>query len=463
MEVAMKISKQLADFVVNTSYEDIPRQVIETQKKSILDAVAITLGASTLGDGCRDMVDIAQQLAVDGKAEAKVIGFGIKLPAIWAAFANASMAHSLDFGDTHQKSTIHSNSSSFPAALAVAESMGGVSGKKLLEALVIGSEVSIRIALAANLNTSEYGFYIPTIFSSYGATAAVAKLMGLNSKQIVSAFSFNLCQTTCSAELINSSKTAMRSVREAFAARNAITSCYMAKAGLIGFDEPLEGKMGFYHAYLRDEYSPKKVIEGLGTQFEAGNLTFKVWPCCFGTHSAITAVSMIASEEGISADDVEKIHVYVGAQNLMLFEPIEERRNPETSIIGKFSIPFTVATELVNGNVDLSSFSYENLHNEKIRELAAKVEYTYMDEWQRGKETYTRVVMETTKGHFERFVKNPFGTPENPMSDEIFDMKFDACAKNAVNVISENQLAELKRVIRSFECLDDVSTFTALL
>ncbi len=459
----MNLSYALANFVANTNYEDIPSDVIETQKKSVMDAVAITLGASTLGDGCRQMVKIAEELAAEGRGEAAVIGFDKRLPATWAAFANASMAHSLDFGDTHQKSTIHSNSSSFPAALAMAEKMGNVSGKKLLEALVLGSEVAIRIALAADVNTSDYGFYIPTIYSSYGATAAVAKLMGLSAEQIVSAFSFNLCQTTCSSELINSPKTALRSVRESFAARNAIVACLMARENLIGFEAPLEGKLGFYRAFLHDNYTAKKALAGLGEHFEAGDLTFKVWPCCFGTHSAITAANIIAKEKGVTADDVRHVQVYIGAQNKMLFEPLEERRNPETSIIGKFSVPFTFATALIKGNVDLKSFSHENLHDEKIRALASKVDYTYMDEWQRGKETYTRVVMDTAKGSFDRLVKSPFGTPENPMDDETFNLKFDACAKNAINPKAQEALDELKAAVRALDACENISEFTRLL
>lgn len=459
----MNLSYSLADFVVNTNYEGILPQVIETQKKSIMDAVAITLGASKLGDGCKQMLSIARELAAEGRGEAAVIGFEKRLPAVWAAFANASMAHSLDFGDTHLKSTIHSNSSSFPAALAMAEKLGNVSGKKLLEALVIGSEVAIRVALAADVNTLDYGFYIPTIYSSYGATAAVAKLMELNAEQVVSAFSFNLCQSTCSSELVNNPKTAVRSVREAFAARNAIVACCMAKEGLIGFDAPLEGKLGFYHAFLNDKYTAEKALEGLGEHFEAGDLTFKVWPCCFGTHSAITAAAVIAKEENITAEDVHHVQVSVGAQNKMLFEPLSERRNPETSIIGKFSIPFTMATALIRGNIDLNSFDYENLHDEKIRELAGRVDYTYMDEWQRGKETYTRVVMKTTKGTFDRLITNPFGTPENPMKEDLFNLKFNECAKNAVNPKSQEALDQLKAAIRTLDTFENVSKFTKLL
>ena len=199
----LNVSRALAEFIVRTNYGDIPAYVIENQKKSMLDAIGITYGASTLGDGAREMVEIAEALAAGGKGEATVMAFGKRLPAIWAAFANAAMAHGLDFGDTHDRSTMHSNSSSFPAALAVAEQMGGVDGARLLTALVLGSEVCIRMAMAAGINDVSYGFYPPTIFSSYGATAAVAKLMDLTAEQIVSAFSFNLCQSTCSSELMN--------------------------------------------------------------------------------------------------------------------------------------------------------------------------------------------------------------------------------------------------------------------
>ena len=131
----MNFSKKLAEFVVNTHFDDIPQYVIETQKKSVLDAVGITLGAATLGDGCQACVELATENSYGAKGDATVIGFNRKLPAPWAAFANASMAHSLDFGDTQMHAIVHSNASTFPAALAIAERLGNVDGKTLLAAL----------------------------------------------------------------------------------------------------------------------------------------------------------------------------------------------------------------------------------------------------------------------------------------------------------------------------------------
>ncbi len=369
----MNISRALAEFVANTCYDDIPAYVIENQKKSVLDAIGITFGASTLGDGCREMIDIAETLAAGGKGEATVMAFGKKLPAVWAAFANAAMAHGLDFGDTHDRSTMHSNSSSFPAALAVAEQMGDVDGKKLLTALVLGSEVCIRMAMAADINDVSFGFYPPTIFSSYGAVAAVAKLMDLNADQIVSAFSFNLCQSTCSSELMNNKQTVVRSIREAFTARNAIVSCCMAKKDLRGFEQPLEGKFGFYHAFLRDQYTPGRVLDDLGKRWEAAELTYKVWPCCFGNHSPITATLQLLREHALTAADIRSVLVEIGPPNIILCEPLDEKQRPENAINGKFSIPFNVASVIVRGNVTIDSYSDEMLHDPEIRAMAAKV------------------------------------------------------------------------------------------
>ena len=459
----MFLSRQLAEFVEKTGFEDIPASVIENQKKSVMDAISITFGASTMGDGCQQMVKLAEELAAEGRPEATVIGFGKKLPASWAAFANGSMAHSLDYGDTHSVSTVHSNSSSFPAALAVAEQMGNVSGRDFLTALIVGSEVAIRIANAADINTVDRGFYVPTIYSSFGAVAAVGKLMGLTAEQLVAAFSFNLCQTTCSSELMKNKKTVVRSVREAFAARNAIVSCKMAKENLIGFEQPLEGELGLYHMLLEDRYTAERALEGLGSVWEAEKLTYKVWPCCFGTHSPITATMQLMQENDLNADDVDSVLVEVGAQNIGLLEPIEQRRNPDTAITAKFSIPFAVACTIVHGTVRLQSFSPEGIRDPAVLAMANKVAYNYRKDWQRGKETWANVTLYTKKGEFTRFVTSPYGTPENPMTDEAFAEKFFSCASGAFCPKSGQELENIRKTIQALDTVNDVRKFAALL
>ena len=145
----MDITYQLGEFVEKTAYSDIPYETIKVQKASVLDNIGNILGASGIGDGCSDALNVAEQLSCGGTGEATVIGFGKKLPAMWTAFANASMAHSLDFGDSFSAcgGSGHPNSSTFPAALAVAEKLN-ISGKEFLTALVLGSEIACRLSIA---------------------------------------------------------------------------------------------------------------------------------------------------------------------------------------------------------------------------------------------------------------------------------------------------------------------------
>lgn len=458
----MGISYELARFIAETNYEDIPDYVLETQKKSILDAVGITLGAATLGDGCRDFVELAVENSAGGAGEATVIGFGKRLPAGWAAFANAAMAHSLDFGDTQMDAVVHSNASTFPAALAVAEKLGNVDGKKLLAALVLGSETACRVSLGANEDLEKFGYYMPTIYTSFGATAAVCKLLELTPKQIVDAFSFNLCQTTCSSELMNNSKTVMRSVREAFSARNAVLSGQIAARGLNGFEEPLEGKLGFYHAYARDNCSLDRVVEDLGRKYYAGTLYFKLWPSCAGTHPAITAVKALAAGHGIRPEEITRIHVVTSQRNRMLVEPEEIRKAPTTSIIGKFSIPYTASVALIRGDVTLDDFLPESFQDRAVLDLASKFTYEVNESWGKIEGMNTDVTIFTGRGEFHYFYTE-LGTAGKETSFEELKTKLKSCARHALEPVSEEGLDRIIETVGGLEKLNNIGGFTALL
>jgi 2-methylcitrate dehydratase PrpD len=458
----MSLSRELARFVTETHYADIPASVLETQKKSILDAVAITLGAATLGDGCQSFVTLAEENAAGGAGDATVIGFDRKLPMTWAAFANGSMAHSLDFGDTQMHAVIHSNASTFPAALALAERLGA-SGEELLAALVIGSEVACRISLGANEDLEKYGWYMPPIYTSFGATAACCKLLKLSADQVLDAFSFNLCQTTCSAELIQNQTTVLRSVREAFAARNALVSALAAQKGLKGFDLPFEGKSGFYAAYARGNYDEQRALDGLGQHFEAGQLSFKLWPSCAGTHPAIIGARQLANDHSIQPDDIERIHVVVSQRNRMLCEPATVRMAPTSSIIGKFSIPYTASVALIKGNVTLEDFTPVALADRQVLALAAKFTYEVNEAWGKAEGMNTEMVIRTPRGEFSfaYFEDGSAATPQTSFED--LGEKLRSCAVYAARPFAEERLAAIESAVRQVDLLPDIRQLTKLL
>ena len=454
----MGISLQLAEFVHDTRFEDIPVSVVEEQKKSIIDAVGITLGASTLGDGCKDFVEMAEQFASGGSPEATVIGFNKKLPMIWAAFANASMAHSLDYGDTNQRTPLHSNSSTFPTALALAEKLGNVSGKELMTALIVGSETACRVSSAILAPLEKYGFYMPPILTSFGATAAACKLLDLSPKQIVDALSFNLTQTTCSSELTNAPTTIVRSVREAFAAKNALISAFAAKRGLSGFTEPLEGKNGFYHAYARGEEHMENVTKDLGKDYLCESLYFKLWPSCGGTHGTINCLLNIKEKYHPNLEDIQEIHCILHERNRQLVEPLEVKRAPTTSMVGKFSIPYTGAVAMVKGNVTLSSFEPEVFSDNSVKTLASKFTYEVNKDWTSSSKNTVIVTMKDGTKYEYDYVRDLSRTP---MDKVVAKMK--SCAQYAFVPVDDERLNQIVETIKCFEKLGSVTEFTNLL
>ena len=462
----MNISRKLAEFVVNTGFEDIPAEVIDVEKKSILDNIAIISGGAD-GDGCREFVEYAEEAAGGGRGEATVLGYNKKLPAIWAAFANSSMVMALDFADTSATATIHPNTSTFPVCLALSEKIGNVSGKDFLTAMIVGSEVACRIArAAAPARFAMYGFYMPPVLTSFGATAAACKLLGYNADRIIDAWSINLSQYTCSSELTKNKETPIRSIREAFGAQSAMSSALLAGKGIKGYKDPFEGEQGFYTAYFQGDYDADAVLKDLGKDFEAAKLIFKPWPCCMGNHGCINAAMNIMHDNDIKPEDITAIKAEVPTVARAVLEPSEDKKRPKNAINAKYSIPFTVSTAIIDGNVTLGSFSKESLKREDVLTLASKFTHTLNADWEKDPNMKTggRLTIETKDGKsYDSTVSKTLGNPENPMSDEAFSAKFYSCMDKAFAPKTHHEQTKVLDTVRSLEGLSDMRQLAELL
>ena len=462
----MNITERLADFAANLQYGDIPADVLRVQKQSVLDNIAIMSGGAD-GDGCRAFVEYAVQSAAGGHGEAHVLGYDMKLPAELAAFANASMVMALDFSDTSATATIHPNTSTFAVCLALAEKLGGISGEDFLTAMVAGSEVATRLARAAAPSRfAMYGMYMPPVFTSFGATAAACRLMGLSAQQIIDAWSLNLSQYICSSELTNNKETPIRSIREAFGARSAYSSAMLAAAGIRGFADPFEGKQGFYRAYFQGDYDAEKVLEGLWDNFQAGQLIFKPWPCCMGNHGCINAALNIMAQHHPDVNDIVSIHAEVPTVARVVLEPFADKKRPQNAINAKYSIPFTVSTALIDGQVTLDSFDEASLQREDILALAEKFSYTLNEEWDKLDEYKTggRLTITMADGtEYTELVTKTLGDPANPMTDEAFEAKFYSCMSRAAVPQSREMQAQILACVRALDELPDMRQLAEML
>ncbi|WP_339159412.1 MmgE/PrpD family protein [Paenibacillus sp. FSL W8-0186] len=456
-----QLSREVADFIVKTQYEDLPVHVIETAKKSLLDAIGVMLAATTLGDGCAPMLKLA--VANGGHEESTILGIGAKRPAHMAAFANGALAHAMDFEDTHDKAFVHSNAAAIPAALAVAEASGQVSGKELITAIALGSELVCRLGLSIKDNLLEAGWYMPPVFGAFGAAAAAGKVLGLSTEQMLDAISLTLCQATCSAELTQNPQSVIRSIRDAFAAQSGVLSAQLAKEGVTGFQQPFEGRLGFFHAYAKGNYDAEAMTANLGAVYEMANVSFKAWPSCRGTHPYIEGALKIMQEHSVQVEDIEAIRTVVSPVNKMLCEPLEAKQRPSSPINAKFSIPYAIGVAIHHGTVSLDHFKSEVLEDSEVLSIAAMVTYE-IDHSMSLKDTLRGFTEIHTKDQvFSTVIETPYGDPTHPLGLDDLIAKFKACARLAMIPRSDEQLSHIVDGVLNLDSVKDIHELTALL
>ncbi|MGZ4104357.1 MAG: MmgE/PrpD family protein, partial [Actinomycetota bacterium] len=160
-------SQQLAEFVAGLRFEDLPPSVVDAAKRHILDAIGVSLAASAIGAGA-PVVEMTRSWA--GAREASILGYDFGAPAPWAALANGTLAHALDYDDTHVESVVHPSAFVVPAALAVGEEIGA-SGRDVITAAVAGYEVATRIGAAAPGRFHVRGQHTTGLCGTFGAAA----------------------------------------------------------------------------------------------------------------------------------------------------------------------------------------------------------------------------------------------------------------------------------------------------
>jgi 2-methylcitrate dehydratase PrpD len=453
------ISARLAEFVAGTTFERLPAKTTHMAKRCLLDALGVTLAAGKVGEGCGAFIDLAREQG--GVQESTIIGFEQKVPALMAALANGSMAHAIDFEDTHDAAVVHPNAAGMPAALAVAEALGKISGKTLITALTVGCDVVCRLGLSLGEPIVNFGWYSPPILGAFGATAAAAHLYGLDSNRMRDAFSLALCQAVCSAEIKYSPESVIRAIRDAFPAKTGVLSAQLAARGVAGFDLPFEGKAGFFTMFARGDYDPNALTADLGQRFEMDHVAFKPWPACRGTHLYIEAAMELVRQHGLETDNIREIETSGNSMLRMLVEPEKQRKRPSTAIDAKFSIPFSVASAICHGSVGLESYTDEAIVDTRVLELAQKVRFVDSAGIEGSADDLIQgsVTIITNDGQSQSMRLNqPLGHPDRPLDDAFLIKKFKECAAYSSIGSDGSRLDAIVDRVLSLEEISDVGT-----
>ena len=467
MEQKEDASAALARSVVNARYENINPKTREVAKRSIFDLLGVMMAASGVGAaGCKEIASLVKEAG--GKGESTVVGFGYKVPCWMAAFVNGSMAHTLDMEDVLDEAYNHPGIGTIPAALAMAERQGDVSGKEFITAVVSGEEIVCRLGLAVSRRPKgwKHDWMITTVFGVFSNAAAAGRLLGLNHEQMLNAFGIAFAHAAGTMEL-GSADNVMRGLYGGLPAWSGAISALMAQRGISGMKNSLEGKNGLFNIYFQGEYDRESLTKGLGETFELDRLSFKAWPSCRDTHAYIEATLSIIREHAVRPEQIKKITVFIGPETVKvdLCEPLPKRQKPQTVSDAKYSIPWTVACAAAAGKVIIKDFTEEGIKDPGRLALASKVAVSYdtaLNDVHRV--APGRVEINTNEGGvFIKQVDFPYGSPENPMSSEELVRKFKDCLAYRVKPLSPKNMDKVVELLTHLEQVDNVSRVIELL
>ena len=237
----MGATERIAEWVVNTSYEDIPPEAIRVANESCFDLLGVILAGSTepVGEIIRGYVE--DQGAA---AQATVLASGLESSLANTALANGTMGHALDYDDFGGFG--HPTVAIFPALLAIGEN-SGATGRDLLEAYVVGCEVGLALSHTTKYNQMDKGFHSTAVIGRLACTAACAKLMKLNVRQTTMALGM---AGSMSSGLIHNFGTMTKPLHAGLSCRDGVTAAQLAQRGLTAGDKVIEHPLGFAKTVL---------------------------------------------------------------------------------------------------------------------------------------------------------------------------------------------------------------------
>ena len=454
----MTAAETIADFALSITLDEVPEQVVEHAKLHVLDALGCGLAAHATGTGLEGR---ATMLELGGEAEATVLGCADRLPAANAAFANAMTCHGLDFDDTHSDSGSHITTVIAPAALAAAERYG-LGGRDVLAAIVAGNETACRVGMAVPGAFHARGFHPTAIGGVFGATAAVARLAGLDQATTTSALGIaGSMASGIFAYLADGTPT--KPIHPAWAAHGAHIATRLAYHGAAGPRSVFDAPFGIYHAYLGIEPGSSGLAEqvaDLGGRWETLRIAYKPFPICHFTHGAVGAAADAVEGRTFAPDEITEIVVSVpDAWVPIVLEPAAEKKAPRSEYEGKFSLQYAVASMLVRGRVGVTDFTTTAIGDPDVLAVAAKVSHVRGD-FSTYPEAFpgsARIVLSSGET-LERTLPYQKGAPENPWSEDDVRAKFRG---NAELVLTSEQAGTLEVAVLTLDRLPDVTAALA--
>ncbi len=453
-------TRTLAEFAAGVRFEDVPAEVVQRMKTSILDSIGCCLYGATLPwtQHVHALVDAEGATPV-----ATMLGTGRRTSVAGAVLANGTAGHAFELDDIHKESILHCGSISVPVAFALGEAAAArgqrMNGRDLLAGIATGYEVGIRVGNAATMGLFFRGFHPQGTSGVFASAGTAGKLLGLDADRMQHALG---CAGSQAGGLMAAQEGAMvKRFHAGRAAQSGVYAASLAQRGFTGITDVLEAGYGGYLSSYSDSPNARRLTDDLGRTWEAAKVGYKPHACVTSIHACLDALTFLMQGHGLKAADIARIEVGVSP---MTFTHCAWPYKAQGVTAAQMNLFYGMAVIAHDGMAFVAQYDARRLADPPLLDFASRIEARVDPEIEAMGPAFrhaARVTVHTTDGrrlHHE--ILHRRGSPENPLSHDEVVFKF----RNVVAPCLPP--ADIDRVIAAvdrFETLQDLGELMALM
>lgn len=451
------ISQRIAEFALSPSLSKAPEAVVEYGKLLLMDTFGVAMS-------CQDM-DHAK--AVRGAL--KEMG-SVPCCTLWgteekarladAVLYNAALIHGADYDDTHVGGIVHPSAAVVSTALTVGEQCGAT-GRQMMEAILAGWEIIVRLALAAKGRFHDVGFHGTGIVAPFAAACTAARLLGDSRETLVNALGICGSQAAALQEFLRDGSW-VKKMHPGWAAHSAIYALSLARNGFTGPREVFEGEFGMWKTHCGGTDGLEEAFSDLGEVWHTTEITVKLYPVCHMTHSFIDCMLALQREEGFTAEDIDSAECRIESRCYpIVCTPRESKTRPNTDYIMRFSLPYVVAVAAVKGRVSPWEIDLKYAQDPQLCGLMDRIQC--VDDNSKRNPGYFPGFLTVTLKDGRRFVRDQryeMGTAQNPLDPAAVQKKF---MDNLEPFYTSAQIQQIADILRRFDALPGAGELIAAL
>jgi 2-methylcitrate dehydratase PrpD len=453
--MSASLSEIFAEHVTSTRFEDLPEAAIARAKVFILDTFGVGISGSS-APGASELLHAVKLWGIG--TDARVWGRSERLPAGSASLVNGYQVHCQEFDCVCEPAVLHPLATLLPAAIAFAERKGGISGRDLLTAVAVGTDVAGYLGIAS---TSPLTFFRPATAGGFGATAAVGRLMGLDASRLAHAFGLQYAQSSGTMQP-HVEASPVLPMQVGFNSRAAVQACDIAAIGITAPRFSLDGPFGFLPLFERG-YDLAPVHAGLGSRFLVAELSHKPYPAGRATHGGIEGVLALQARHGFTAGDVAEV-ILSGPPVLARLTGRPDVPSP-TPAYARLCMGYVVAKALLHGRVGVEHYRGEaELTDAATHALASRVRIITDGSEDPNALSPQSLTLRLRSGvEYSWHCETMLASATRPLPRGQHLEKFAACWDFAAEKLSNIARDDLITKVDTLESVEDVATLISLM